>query len=84
VRYASLQKLFPAEAERLHAQLSKEMAQRYERLQRLAAYTPAEPQVDGAAAPAAGEDTSKPDVCTLSSTAEHGGDEACDDGRAGK
>ncbi len=84
VRYASLQKLFPAEAERLHAQLAKETALRYERLQRMADYKPAEPKVEGAVAPAAGEDPSKPDVCTLSSTAEHGGDEACDDGRAGK
>jgi pyruvate-ferredoxin/flavodoxin oxidoreductase len=84
VRYASLQKLFPTEAERLHTQLAKEMALRYEHLQRLAAYTPAEPKVAGAATPAAGDDPSKPEVCTLSSTAEHGGDDACDDGRAGK
>ena len=68
----------------LHAQLAKETALRYERLQRMADYKPAEPKVEGAVAPAAGEDPSKPDVCTLSSTAEHGGDEACDDGRAGK
>ncbi len=84
VRYASLQKLFPAEAERLHGLLTKELTLRYERLQRQAAYVPSEPKVEGAATPAAGGDSTKQDVCTLSSTAEHGGDEACDDGRAGK
>ncbi len=85
VRYASLQKLFPAEAERLHTQLAKEMTARYEHLQRLAAEQPAPSQVAGVAADKAGD----VNVCTLSSTAEHGGrpgaaDEPCDDGRAGK
>jgi pyruvate-ferredoxin/flavodoxin oxidoreductase len=85
MRYASLKKGFPVEAERLHAQLTKEMAARYERLKRQAAEAPPEPAAEAANAPgAAGE----PDVCTLSTTAEHGradaADEPCDDGRAGK
>ncbi|MFZ1985563.1 MAG: pyruvate:ferredoxin (flavodoxin) oxidoreductase, partial [Desulfatitalea sp.] len=88
VRYASLQKLFPAEAERLHTQLANELTQRYARLQRQAAQVPPEPKVEGGAAEAAAGDPNKLNVCTLSTTAEHGrgdgADEPCDDGRAGK
>ncbi|MGD9215247.1 MAG: pyruvate:ferredoxin (flavodoxin) oxidoreductase [Desulfobacteraceae bacterium] len=80
VRYAALEKLFPEEAAKLHAQLQAEFAERYELLRQKAAQEVTPVQVSEGAA-AAGDDT---DVCTLSSTAEHGGDEACDDGRAGK
>jgi pyruvate-ferredoxin/flavodoxin oxidoreductase len=88
VRYASLQKLFPAEAERLHTQLAKEMTQRYQRLHRMAEEAVPEPQVEGGAATAESGEAGKTDVCVLSTTAEHvsrdGAEEACDDGRAGK
>jgi pyruvate-ferredoxin/flavodoxin oxidoreductase len=80
VRYAALEKLFPEEAARLHTQLEKEFAERYVSLKQKAEQAlPLIKTTEGAAAGAG--DT---DVCTLSSTAEHGGDEACDDGRAGK
>ncbi|RJQ84615.1 MAG: pyruvate:ferredoxin (flavodoxin) oxidoreductase [Desulfobacteraceae bacterium] len=87
VRYASLQKLFPSEAERLHGQLAKEINGRHERLSRMAKELgPAQQARDGAAADNAG-DPGKTDVCVLSTTAEHGranaADEPCDDGRAG-
>jgi pyruvate-ferredoxin/flavodoxin oxidoreductase len=39
VRYASLEKTFPAEAEKLHAQLEKEFTARYEKLKLLAGKT---------------------------------------------
>jgi pyruvate-ferredoxin/flavodoxin oxidoreductase len=85
VRYASLKKVFPAEAERLHAQLTTEMAARYERLKRIAAEAPPTPAADAVSAEGAAGDAN---VCTLSTTAEHGradaADEPCDDGRAGK
>ncbi|MCJ8502806.1 pyruvate:ferredoxin (flavodoxin) oxidoreductase [Desulfatitalea alkaliphila] len=85
VRYASLKKVFPEEAERLHTQLAKELTARYQRYKRLAAEAPPEPEVETVQADAAADD---PAVCTLSTTAEHGradaADEPCDDGRAGK
>ncbi len=88
VRYAALAKLFPAEAERLHTQLAKEMAQRYERLKRLAEAPAPAVEVEGGAAAKKEGDPARMDACTLSSTAEHGGrpenGEPCDDGRAGK
>jgi pyruvate-ferredoxin/flavodoxin oxidoreductase len=88
VRYAALSKLFPQEAERLHTRLAKEFTHRYERLKRLAEAPAPEAEVEGGAASAKPGDAAKPDVCTLSTTAEHGragaGDEPCDDGRAGK
>jgi len=80
VRYAALEKLFPEEAARLHTRLEKEFAERYVMLKQKAEQPlPVVETTEGAAA--GGDDS---DVCTLSSTAEHGGDEACDDGRAGK
>ena len=84
VRYAALEKIFPEEAERLHTQLAKEFAARYQRYKRMAEAPAPTVDVEGGAAGGAGDS----DVCTLSSTAEHGHDaaagEACDDGRAGK
>ena len=80
VRYAALEKLFPEEASKLHAQLQVEFAERYEQLKQRAEQELPTVQVSEGAA--AGDDDT--DVCVLSSTAEHGGDEACDDGRAGK
>ena len=88
VRYASLEKLFPAEAERLHTQLAGQMLQRYERLKRMAEAPAPAPEAEGGAASAKEEDPAKLEACTLSATAEHGraaeGGEPCDDGRAGK
>ena len=84
VRYASLHKLFPDEAERLHTQLAKELVLRYDRLKRMADEAPPQPQVE-TVSPDADADSN---VCVLSSTAEHGradeADEPCDDGRGGK
>jgi pyruvate-ferredoxin/flavodoxin oxidoreductase len=80
VRYAALEKLFPQEASRLHTQLEKEFAERYMMLkQKSEQELPTIVTTKGAAT-----GTGDSDVCTLSSTAEHGGDDACDDGRAGK
>jgi pyruvate-ferredoxin/flavodoxin oxidoreductase len=80
VRYAALEKLFPEEAAKLHTRLEKEFAERYLMLKQKADQElPQVQTTEGSAA--AGADT---DVCTLSSTAEHGGEEPCDDGRAGK
>lgn len=84
VRYASLQQLFPDEATRLHAQLEKEFTERYQHMKQLAEQelVSVKPSAKNADV-----DTDTPEqepVCTLSATAEHGGDEACDDGRAGK
>jgi len=80
VRYAALEKLFPEEAARLHTRLEKEFAERYVMLKQKAEQElPVIETTKGAAKGGA-----ESDVCTLSSTAEHGGDEACDDGRAGK
>ncbi|MEJ2157246.1 MAG: hypothetical protein P8X96_18095, partial [Desulfobacteraceae bacterium] len=63
----------------LHTQLEKEFAERYHLLKQKAEQElPTIIATEGAAA--GGDDS---DVCVLSSTAEHGGDEACDDGRAG-
>jgi pyruvate-ferredoxin/flavodoxin oxidoreductase len=82
VRYASLQKSFPEEAKRLTVQLEKQYRERYASLKRLADMEYAPPEVDAKEVPemaVAGDP-----VCTLSSTAEHGGaEEPCDDGRAG-
>jgi len=85
VRYASLKKAFPAEAERLHAGLEVQVNERYAALQRMAQLTPVtatEPAAQAPAVPAPAEP-----VCTLDGTAEHSradGGEPCDDGRAGK
>ena len=85
VRYAALEKLFPAEAERLHGQLASEFARRYDRYKAMAEAPAPVTDVDPGKAP---DTTGGTDVCTLSSTAEHGHDdaagEACDDGRAGE
>jgi hypothetical protein len=59
--------------------LEKEVAERYQMLKQKAEQ--ALPTVATTEGAAAGDDDS--DVCLLSSTAEHGGDEPCDDGRAG-
>jgi pyruvate-ferredoxin/flavodoxin oxidoreductase len=80
VRYAALEKIFPEEAARLHTQLEKEFAERYVALKQKAEQELAAVQTTEGAAAGSGDS----DVCTLSSTAEHGGDDACDDGRAGK
>jgi pyruvate-ferredoxin/flavodoxin oxidoreductase len=80
VRYAALEKIFPEEAARLHTQLEKEFAERYVALKQKAEQELAAVQATEGAAAGSGDS----DVCTLSSTAEHGGDDACDDGRAGK
>jgi pyruvate-ferredoxin/flavodoxin oxidoreductase len=79
IRYASLAKVFPDEAERLQTQLEKEFAERYLLLKQKAEQEPAMVITT----PGAGTSDTDSDVCTLSSTAEHGGDEPCDDGRAG-
>jgi pyruvate-ferredoxin/flavodoxin oxidoreductase len=80
VRYASLKQIFPEEADRLHAQLEKEFTERYLLMKQMADQEPLAVATPAATA-GAGDDS---EVCTLTSTAEHGGDEACDDGRAGK
>jgi pyruvate-ferredoxin/flavodoxin oxidoreductase len=93
VRYASLQKSFPKEAERLTALLETQYAERYQKLQKMAAETT---EAAAGEAPTAEKTASKPKaskkakaepVCTISGTAEHsrGGesDEPCDDGRGG-
>jgi pyruvate-ferredoxin/flavodoxin oxidoreductase len=80
VRYAALEKLFPEEAAKLHTQLEKEYAERYVMLKQKAEQEL--PVIETTEGAAVGDGDS--DVCTLSSTAEHGGDEPCDDGRAGK
>jgi pyruvate-ferredoxin/flavodoxin oxidoreductase len=79
IRYASLEKVFPEEAELLQDQLEKEFAERYLMLKQRAEQEP--PVV--ITTPGTAADDAESDVCTLSSTAEHGGDEPCDDGRAG-
>jgi pyruvate-ferredoxin/flavodoxin oxidoreductase len=80
VRYAALEKIFPEEAARLHTQLEKEFAERYVMLKQKAEQElPVIQTTEGSAT--GGSET---EVCTLSSTAEHGGDQPCDDGRAGK
>ncbi|NNG01817.1 MAG: pyruvate:ferredoxin (flavodoxin) oxidoreductase [Desulfobacteraceae bacterium] len=90
VRYAALEKLFPEEATLLHARLEVEFNERYQRLKNMAeadvkpvAVEPADTGDKGTAA----AKKAKPDVCTISSTAEHsrgeGSDEPCDDGRSG-
>ncbi|MFZ7127252.1 MAG: pyruvate:ferredoxin (flavodoxin) oxidoreductase [Desulfobacterales bacterium] len=83
IRYASLLKTFPSEAERLSAALEQEVIERFAAMKRKAEmeYTP--PQAKGGIAEqeAAGEE-----VCTLASDPEHNrpeGGDACDDGRAG-
>ncbi len=85
VRYASLQKLFPDEAKRLHTRLEAEFTDRYKKLKKKAEekFEPAE--ASGELATPSDDDS---DACTLAGTAEHAGragaDDACDDGRAGK
>jgi pyruvate-ferredoxin/flavodoxin oxidoreductase len=79
IRYASLAKVFPEEAEILQTQLEREFAERYLLLKQKAEQEP--PVV--ITTPGTAADDAESDVCTLSSTAEHGGDEPCDDGRAG-
>jgi pyruvate-ferredoxin/flavodoxin oxidoreductase len=81
VRYSALENIFPEEAERLHTQLEKEFAERYVLLKQKAEQEPPVVETTAGAAPVAEGDS---DSCTLSSTAEHGGADACDDGRAGK
>jgi pyruvate-ferredoxin/flavodoxin oxidoreductase len=82
VRYAALEKTFPAEAERLHAQLEEQFALRYLMLRQMADAEPVMIKIEGTPEGAVDADT---DACVLSDTAEHSGDgEACDDGRAGK
>jgi pyruvate-ferredoxin/flavodoxin oxidoreductase len=85
IRYASLQKAFPQEAERLHAGLEVQVVERYAALQRLAQLAPV-PTPAGAAEI---RETPAPEepVCTLDASAEHSrldGGEPCDNGRAGK
>jgi pyruvate-ferredoxin/flavodoxin oxidoreductase len=88
VRYAALQKLFPDEAERLHTRLAKEFILRYEHYKQMSETTLPAVEIDSNAASADEGGALKTDVCVLSTTAEHGHDdaagEACDDGRAGK
>ena len=85
VRYASLQKTFPDEAKRLHAQLEKEFNERYQALKRLSEMEP--PVIEAGQIGAAKADA---DFCVTSDDPEHArpGDaksgEACDDGRGGK
>ncbi len=88
VRYASLHKLFPQEAERLHTQLEKEFIERYKQLKKMADAPVEEIKVDAAKNLAGKDDPTSPDTCTLAGSAEHAGagrgaDDACDDGRAG-
>jgi pyruvate-ferredoxin/flavodoxin oxidoreductase len=87
VRYASLQKAFPAEAKQLHSRLEAEFKARYANLKRLAdqSFEPAPAEAAAATAPAPSSEAL--DACTLSGTAEHAHgamSEPCDDGRAGK
>ena len=98
VRYASLEKAFPEESQKLRARLEVELNQRYENLKRMAdhAFAAEEKSVE-----LSGEDKQPPEpaqaaekkaedlnACTVSGTAEHSrsGDpgEPCDDGRAGQ
>jgi pyruvate-ferredoxin/flavodoxin oxidoreductase len=89
IRYASLRKTFPDEAERLAVQLEKEYLDRFENLKRLAAVPVEEPAVSGAVGDASEKKPPEAlDACTLSGTAEHtrldDSGEPCDDGRTGK
>ncbi|MDL2321457.1 thiamine pyrophosphate-dependent enzyme, partial [Desulfosarcina sp. OttesenSCG-928-B08] len=83
VRYVSLQKLFPQEAQRLDKLLETQVTERYARLKQLA---DAGVQSAGTAGDLVAS-TGDSDACTLSGTAEHAGrtdaDTACDNGRAG-
>lgn len=83
IRYASLAKAFPEEAERLSANLEMELLERYAALKRMAGMEYAPPEVSGGIADkaAAGEE-----VCTLAEDPEHSradGGDSCDDSRAG-
>ncbi|MCG6895242.1 MAG: thiamine pyrophosphate-dependent enzyme, partial [Desulfobacteraceae bacterium] len=88
IRYASLQKSFPEEAKRLHAQLEVEFTERYRRLKRMAEQEVEPVTPEGPKGETGGADDLA--VCTLAgSDPEHAGtgrdaDEACDDGREGK
>jgi pyruvate-ferredoxin/flavodoxin oxidoreductase len=82
VRYASLKKSFPEEAKRLDVELEKQYRQRYAAMKLKAEMDYAAPEVE--AKDVAETAVEGDPVCTLSSTAEHGGaEEPCDDGRAG-
>ncbi|MFH1984015.1 MAG: hypothetical protein ABIL58_19420, partial [Pseudomonadota bacterium] len=83
VRYAALEKTFPAEAKKLHAELEEQFALRYLKLKQMAEAAPVMIETAGALDREVTADT---DACVLSDTAEHaaGDGEACDDGRAGK
>ena len=87
IRYASLEKTFPQEADKLHARLEEEFMERYEKLKKMAEEAPekgADQDSDTQSQDAGIDDP----TCTISSTAEHSRmdnlDESCDDGRAGK
>jgi len=89
VRYASLQKTFPQEAETLHARLEEEFMERYEKLKKMAQEAPAPEKGADQDSDTQSQDAGIDDpTCTISSTAEHSRmdnlDEPCDDGRAGK
>ncbi len=82
VRYASLQKSFPEEAQRLTVELEKQYRERYIAMKRLAEMEYKTQEVELKDVPETAVEGDP--VCTLSGTAEHGGaDEPCDDGRAG-
>ena len=91
VRYASLEKAFPEESQKLRARLEVEINQRYENWKRMADQAFAAEKEDKQppeVAPVAEKKAEDLDACTVSGTAEHSrsGDsgEPCDDGRTGK
>ena len=89
VRYSSLQRTFPQEAEKLHARLEAEFMERYNKLKKMAdeGLAPEEAGAKDSAIQPEGAALDDP-ACTISATAEHSRtdnpDEPCDDGRAGK
>ena len=87
VRYASLEKTFPQEADNLHARLEEEFMERYEKLKKMAEEAPEKGADQDSDAPSQDDGNDDP-TCTISSTAEHSRmdnmDEPCDDGRSGK
>ncbi len=87
VRYASLEKTFPQEADKLHARLEEEFMERYEKLKKMAEEAPEKGADQDSDAQSQDEGIDDP-TCTISSTAEHSRmdnmDEPCDDGRSGK
>jgi hypothetical protein len=64
--------------------LEKEFAERYLHMKQLADQELVTVTTSAKDAEMNADSPEQEAVCTLSSTAEHGGDEACDDGRAGK